>query len=116
MTPNTMTIDEVRDELARRDGWTYTAPHKDTETGRVVHGVWSRGKSTVCFHPVRATLDGAAAALRKGWTWMRDGTWWIAVPPGSVSHWNHVKVPDTGDPIADFFRLALSCRIAEEGK
>lgn len=121
MTPNTMTLDEVRDELARRDGWEYTAPHKDAETGRVVHGVWSRGKSTLCFHPVIATRDGAAAALPKGWTLH------ALEEVGSLSGWScaaiaHYPLPaetcfgHAPDELTARYRLALACRIAEEGK
>lgn len=106
MTPNTMTLDEVRDELARMDGWN-KRPSNNGILWYANNGAWTY------FHPHPATLDGAAAALPEGWSWIRGGNRWSGIHPGSVFSWKDTRVPDTGDELLDRYRLALSCRLAE---
>jgi len=111
MNPNTMTLDEVRDELARMDGWRQALRHR--HASGVEQWCWERDGGDESFdHPHPATLDGAAAAFPKDWTWTRDPSWY-GWPPGIRSHWNAVSVPDTGDEVLDRYRLALACRLAE---
>lgn len=124
MTPNTMTLDEVRDELARRDGWVLHKWHPtyDAESGITIFGrAWKRDGSDEPFdHPHPATLDGAAAALLTEYVWGRyiddretENGWyaWKRAYYNSSLHMHN-----TDDEILDRYRLALACRIAEEGK
>lgn len=97
MPPND--LDSVRDEVARLSGWT---------EGRV--GSWGKfpRPAYVDFHPCPPTLDGAANAMPEGWLWRKCGvpSQWNAAKSGDC--WvDGVYVPDTGDEIADRYRLAL---------
>lgn len=102
----TATVDELRDWLAVDDGWEpYTASNDVT--------VWHRGEVTVNYevspHPHPPTLDGAAAAMPKGWDWWKVTAEWAA----QAAHTPMIRIPDTGDEIADRYRLAVLCRLAE---
>lgn len=117
MNVNEMTLDEVRDALAGADGWnTYNEGVPDDGARHVswwrytldaVHG----GRTWCKSHPHPATLDGAAAALPEGWTWWKVTAEWAA----QAAHSPMIYIPDTGDEIADRYRLALACRLAEKG-
>lgn len=81
-----MTIDEVRDEIAKRLG--YTRCEKE-------HGCWhggphwpndncvagcKNGMTTRVGHPIAATLDGIAGLMPEGWRMALEqrptGEWW----------------------------------------
>lgn len=130
MNVNEMTRDECRDELARMDGWVWTAigtrsevVHPDptstvvyTRTVECAPYRWIRDGKVAIPHPYEETLDGAAAALPEGWDWSRaNGVWrgWhekCAVGCGCVEP----AIEDTEDEIADRYRLALACVLAME--
>lgn len=129
MTPNTMTLDEVRDELARRDGWTLEEGEHhewgpDDRSITTYPAVWIKGDDWITHHPHPATLDGAAAALPEGWVLrqvVRNNTFgWMCVAArvnGAVgsSEWKEDRAIARSE-ISARYRLALACRIAEEGK
>ena len=121
-----MTHDETRDELARMDGWVKLEANifEHRHTGEI-----HASDGEVADHPHAPTLDGANAAVPKGWTWTRDGTHWIAWAPGiraadaialgnllgiDAVQTNATKVPDTSNPMDDLYALALACRRAME--
>ena len=111
MTPTeAMTTDQHRDWCAADDGWRRIA--EDTETGR---WRWQKHLRTGDVdkregHPYPPTRDGAAKAMPEGWKWSRDtGDNWRAWIGWETS----VETPDTGDEIADRYRLAVACRLAE---
>lgn len=68
-------------------------------------------------HPHPATLDGAAAALPEGWTWLRRDFEWQGFEPNAPGR-EPVRVPDhgRGHEMADLYALALACRRAMEEK
>jgi len=126
MTPNTMTLDEVRDELSRRDGWTREDPIENTGIY-----VWCKPHANYAVkewcncHPHPATLDGAAAALRnEGWGYFINRSWlhgklnvyceavFIHGMPCPLAR----VMTEGPDELTARYRLALACRIAEEGK
>jgi len=116
----TATVDELRDWLAVDDGWNRwrvaTTVDGVTTLGRDTwHAPNQEGKTTINFgpHPHPPTRDGAAAAMPEGWRWIRGGNRWSGIHPGSVVHWKDAHIPDTGDEIADRYRLAVLCRLAE---
>lgn len=105
-----MTTQEIRDELARMDGFTRHEPPGGGDP------YWTHESSRDPFYadPHPATRDGAAAAMPEGWTWGRG--WnvlrWIATKTGTC--WaDGVQVPDTGDEIHDRYSLALAARKAQ---
>ena len=113
LDPRTATLDEIRDWFAKRDGWL-----------RDPNGTWSReGKFwPEAYHPYPPTLDGAAKALPEGWWWTREGASashrkdglllkWSACQCGA-DKWGIVETPDTGNEIADRYRLAVKVRLA----
>ena len=113
----TATVDELRDWLAVDDGWT-----KRKATGHpIMHPFppndykwfWDfKGTMGIWEHPHHHTRDGAADAMPDGLEWGRYPSLfqsWVAFRPGRPD----VEVPDTGDEIADRYRLAVLCRLAE---
>lgn len=110
MNVNEMTLDEVRDFLMWRDGWSHVLRHRHASGAD--QWCWERDNGDETFdHPHPATLDGAAAALPEGWTWWKVTAEWAA----QAAHSPMIYIPDTGDEIADRYRLALACRLAEKG-
>lgn len=120
MNPQTMTLDEVRDELARMDGWEVefgSFMYTDYSTGTTHVGVqrWLDvdGVKESFRHPHPATLDGAAAALPKGWNIS------MQIPPNMRCEIAGFKTDRDAvyvyapDEITARYRLALACRIAE---
>lgn len=112
----TATVDELRDWLAVDDGWNRwqvaTTVDGVTTLGRDTwHAPNQEGKNTIVFgpHPHPATRDGAAAAMPDGWDWWKVTAEWAA----QASHAPMIRTPDTGDEIADRYRLAVLCRLAE---
>lgn len=108
MNPHSATLDEIRDWLAREDGWVWEGGCKWTNSRK------SGINSTIYQHPYPPTLDGAASAMPKGWTWFREafrinGIVWSAHKPMTS-----VRVNDTGDEIAARYRLAMLARMAED--
>lgn len=119
---STMTLDEIRDELARLAGWEYRdvyMAHRWVKDGR-------------CYikHPIPATLE-EAAKLPEGWRWdvssdpLPTVRGWTAFAPGRATgaslvraltddnYVSHVKVPYTGSELYDRFALRLACERAE---
>jgi len=106
----TATLDELRAWLAEADGWRH-----DTEIAGPQSPHWYRYPNGMSWgvrhfgpHPHPPTRDGAAAALPKGWDFWKITAEWIAQGPQPV----FVCTPDTGDEIADRYRLAVLCRLA----
>lgn len=115
-----MTNEEVRDDLARLAGWRifnmpsgpklYLAPGKPDDADCQVD------------HPMPPTLDGANAAIPRGWRWQRWGPYYSArcVHPQAMIRMpvesRLVEVNDTGNPVHDLYALALACVRAGEAK
>lgn len=107
-----MTHDETRDELARMDGWTRICgvPGMLKEDGDL-HLKWKLRHHEQWDHPHPPTLDGANAAVPEGWTWSRTRYSWFGEHDDRVEM---IQIPDTGNPMADLYALALACRRAME--
>lgn len=106
MNPNTMTIEAIRDELARRDGWYINS-----------RGYWERPiDGDQSEHPIPATLD-EAARLPGEWnldTMERNegGTHFVhAWQSGTCK--TQSSMADT--ELLARFRLRLACTLADEG-
>jgi hypothetical protein len=106
-----MTTDEIRDDVAGM------LPEWEHKHGRWYHRRWHVRGSGQKRHPCPPTLDGAAAAAPKGWSWRReydpgeDEVQWAGFGPRGQM----VIVPDTGDEIHDRYALARACLMAERG-
>lgn len=102
-----MTTGQVRDEIARLDGWTLEEDGMWYKAGE-----WPRKE-----HPFPPTLDGAASALPKGWEWT------LAYHYDGVKRWaaqdkncrNTQMKANTGNEIYDRYALALAAMKAERG-
>jgi len=116
MTPTeaeAMTTDQHRDWCAVDDGWQKESVEDLADPSwwrwnahpTLKSRTWCKG------HPHPPTRDGAADALPAGWTWRRYGSegWRAFTTDGPLLQ---AKTPDTGDEIADRFRLAVACRLA----
>jgi len=112
----TATVDELRDWLAVDDGWHYEAGVEgdpvwckltDLESWNPSRSDYPSGSQY--DHPFPPTRDGAAAAIPKGWDWWKVTAEWAA----QAAHTPMIRTPDTGDEIADRYRLAVLCRLAE---
>lgn len=109
-----LTTDQIRDELAKMDGWTFDIDHWWKYTISKEHG--GRTHST---DPHPLTLHGAAKALPKGWIWLKrpapdnvtETLWFVA---GSLKFKEAVIVAETGDEIHDRYLLALMARQVEK--
>lgn len=118
MNPHTATLYELRDWLAKEDGWVYLDRKIAWRKKSMMHDPCSNWG-----HPYPPTLDGAASAMPEGWWWQRDqGTEpnpqglllkWVACQIGS-DRWKIVETRDTGDEITDRYRLAALCVMAEK--
>jgi len=115
MTPTeaaAMTTDQLRDWCAVDDGWQRLERDNDifehTRTGEI-----HASDGQVADHPYPPTRDGAAAALPEGWVWDRYRVQWSAFKKVN-GLLRIVRTPDTRDEIADRYRLAVACRIAEK--
>ena len=63
MDPNTMTLDEAREWLAKNSGpWSL-------RNGRWYHRDWHKSGSGQRHHPIPPTLDAIAACMPEGWYW-----------------------------------------------
>ena len=104
-----MTLDEIRDDLARRAGWL-------GKGGRWYHPVYHRLGSGQKRHPLPLTRDAAADAMPEGWDWERKDGLWCGGKRGGARQtmWHMVSVPDTGDEIDDRYRLAHAAVVAME--
>lgn len=105
MTPN-----EIRDEMARMDGY------RDACGGGALWTDASVNSSRLFPHPYPNTLDAAAAALPEGWWWTKEAEdgekiRWYAFNP----RYSFVSVPDTGNEIDDRHRLAYEAKVAMKG-
>lgn len=119
MNPQTMTCDECRDELARRAGWKHiTEPtdewDADTRSMTMYPEHWIRESThdVAYCHPYPPTLDGADSAVPDGYYWTRSAYSWFGskIPFGAEVH-----IPDTGDKVADLYRVALACAVEQDG-
>jgi hypothetical protein len=130
MDPTTMTLDEIRDWAARRQGWTETTPAMCDDQSVPLDAQWHRptrsgspGSLTWCIHPIPPTLDAIAGLMPEGWWWTREGgsspnpqgllLKWAACQIGS-DRWGIVTVPDTGNELLDRARLAMLATLAED--
>lgn len=99
MNPDTMTVDECRDWLARDDGWEFK------------HNSWWHPTIMALYHPYPATLDSATSAMPK--------EFWYKVfvnPNGRVDAiaqrgFMTIDVAATTELEARY-RLAVKCRLA----
>ena len=102
---NTMTTDAIRDELARREGWTTTE-----------HG-WMNDEETVNDHPIPATLD-EAAKLPAPWK-LSNLILWADNRIVAEAIWPQCEnrpIEAIGDTELEArFRLRLACTITDEG-
>ncbi len=113
MNPDTMTAEEIRDELARMDGW-----HQLTADG------WVNPKTRIIGdNPHPPTLDGAHAAMPEGY-WLCITRWNRHM--GTDMEWSgnagrvgvdgaNPSVTTAPDRLTAEWRLALKCRLAEKG-
>lgn len=124
--PHTATNQELRDWLAREDGWKHAEPTQE-ECDRVasmsgIHPAtgkyWKKGGRMTWIHPHPNTLDAAAGAMPEGWWWEKCGCEEL---PSSWCGWRACKsgrsmivVPNTNDEITDRFRLAALAKMAEK--
>lgn len=117
--------DDVRDELARRKGWnkpgTFPASTGnellDALNRTIARGCWWKVSANGTLehthtHPFPATLDGADSAVPDGYYWTRSAYSWFGskIPFGAEVH-----IPDTGDKVADLYRVALACAVEQDG-
>ncbi len=115
MNPNTMTLDECRDWLAKDAGWTFRS---------AVGNHWweqSEGDPGTTTHPIPATLD-EAAKLPERYTWAKHKNFSGTKMDGIRNYKaydNRSKivcvVEDTGDEKLDRFRLRVACVMHEKG-
>lgn len=124
MTPQqaaTAPPDQLRDWCAEDDGWnkpgTPIPLTKDWKlstaaTQAFVYGHWWKafGECTMRLydHPHPPTIDGAAKAMPEGWEWWKVTAEWAA----QAANTPMIRIPDTGDEMADRYLLAVLCRIA----
>lgn len=110
--PDTMTLDQCRDELARLMGWSL----QQVDGYTIEQWRWTKDDVRDPWHPVGTTLEAIAAAMPEGWGWAT-----IRVQPESVQaeagHRNGRVVNTTADtePLARA-RLAVKCRRAADAK
>lgn len=125
--PNTMTLDECRDWLAKDEGWALDESCFEW---------WHENNPPQEDHPIPATLDAIADAFPEGWgVEISYNNWWND-PTGGDNHTNECRWqaiahqmtkdycgPDgetvVGDPceseILARARLAVACRLAAKG-
>ena len=111
--PHTATLDELRDWLAREDGWVYLKNDPiwgDVWERRVVNALGDSVHSLTTDHPYPPTIDGAAAALPEGCRWTFNGEGFFA---WKMTEWIPLATTaSTGDEITDRYRLACLARVA----
>ncbi len=117
------TIDEIRDQIAEWEGWTYGCHASKSPDGLPAYPDskhWKCGDRVCWTHPIPYTLD-EAAKLPEGWLcWISNPLtncegWWLA----SARHVSH----DVGDNITESatteiearFRLRHAAMKAERG-
>lgn len=124
----TATLDELRDWLAGDDGWEKFTDHDYHGGNKVDIAAWRKHQPQLAIinfgspwrvlwvHPHPPTLDGAAAALPEGWDWSRANGVWHGWHEACTKACGCVEpsTEDTGDEIADRYRLAVLCRLAEK--
>lgn len=113
--PFTSPIDSIRDWIAKHAGYYLS----QNDPWPMV--IWKHAeKDSVGGHPFPPTLDAAASAMPEGWTWTREYlapyydqetglrlTW-----RGFHDKYGSEYLLDTGDEIADRYRLAALCILA----
>lgn len=120
-----MTTDELRDELARLDGWTQCEPAERIDG----YCQWWRptvngapGGRTWVDHPVPPTADAALAAFGRlcpGVQWGKRDIPWTT---GMMEYWacvfgeKPVYIPDTGNFAHDLMHLTVEAVRAMKGK
>jgi hypothetical protein len=123
MNPDTMTVTELADWCAMDEGWSYGYHMKSQYPlyRRYMDGAMQKD------HPFPLTLDGAAKAMPEGMRFERRNCdimhrweWWAWKPnpdktgrPWTLAMYDPVL--DTGDPIADLYRLGVKARLAAKG-
>lgn len=135
MTIREMSLDQLRDWHAKREGWNPpgTRPARtgdalfDAMLQTTTRSHWWKGDTskpggvvTRHDHPHAPTLDGADAAFPEGWNWYRqigpqDVVWEARNDTYHHILRSHLRVVvlDTGDKITDLYRLAALAREAE---
>ena len=111
MNPHTATLTELREWLAKEDGWRYeTGPiwqwrkyNADGDMIRSLHPVSSD-------HPFPPTLDGAASAMPEGCLVECSRSYWWEEDMTA----GQARVERTKDEITDRYRLAALCVQAEK--
>jgi hypothetical protein len=119
MDPTTMTLDEIRDWAARRQGW---ARHQYGEQWWYSLPDGNRPKTTFTHeYPIPPTLDAIAGLMPSGWTWARwgDGTWnaqrcYPATVLPKDADMTILETIDTGNELLDRARLAMLATLAED--
>ena len=114
-----LTLDEIRDDLARRAGWREEHAPSDTGNWRWARTMRDGRVERREDHPFPLNLDAAADAMPEGWHWRRkitpleDETW----EAYCESPMHFIRMAGTGDEIDDRFRLAHAAVVAmEKGK
>lgn len=125
MDPNTMTLDECRDWLAKDDGWAWVSRpvqhidmgnHRNSFTADV--RFWSRGDvKNIQSHPCPPTIDAIAACMPDGWdleiVCLSDDKKWHTVGTHAPDEWYEVSADSE---ILARARLAVACRMAAKGE
>ena len=103
---NTMTVDEVRDEVAAREGWVFETAN--WRTGIWKPKGWPDTRVPICSdHPIHSTLD-EASRLPTGWIVSVDQfpDYWRA----NCVHIHHnTHMTDGNTEMEARFRLRLLC-------
>lgn len=107
--PNTMTLDECRDEAATLMGWKPDQGGWDAPKGARDH------RESEYDHPCPPTIDAAIAAMPEGWDWRLnhegDEVEACASPPRAHDWTVELSAPT---PQLAAWRLALACLRVKE--
>lgn len=125
MTIRTMSLDQLRDWHAKREGWNAPGP-APWANGKTCVNWWKRTESgdiewlVTGEHPFPEDLGVADAAFPEGWNWYRqigpqDVMWEARNDTYHHILRSHLRVVvlDTGHKITDLYRLAALAREAE---
>lgn len=131
MNPHTATLDEIRDWLAREDGYGLPGDRGVIYDGTSVtlakfHKKEHNGRIVLCDeHPHPPTLDGAASAMPEGWSIKivtHNGNCQATAWPSRLDRLPSVHSPynpmvrfhEASTEIEARYRLAALCRLAEK--
>ena len=112
MDPTTMTLDEIRDWAARRQGWEWQGGCKWFNSRK------SGIDATIYVHPIPPTLDAIAGLMPPNVRTFKS----LPTRDGNLVFYDAVNsrhliietVPDTGDELLDRARLAMLATLAED--